>query len=66
MAFCRYCGKEITWLKEGRRSIPVEGDGAKHECEEYTNSRKSLKKIERGDLDPELVKQYEKAINDKK
>jgi hypothetical protein len=66
MAYCRYCGKEITWLKDGRKSIPVESDGAKHECEEFMNSRKSLKKMDRGNLDPELIKQYEEAINKKK
>lgn len=59
MAFCKFCGKEIVWLKEGRKSIPVEVDGAKHECENFTNSRKSAKKMERGDIDPELIAQYE-------
>ena len=43
MAHCRYCGKEITWLKDGRKSIPVEGDGAQHACEEYKKTRKSIK-----------------------
>ena len=66
MAHCRYCGKEITWLKEGRRSIAIEGDGGKHECEQYTSARKSLKKINRSDMDPDLIKQYEEAMNKKK
>jgi len=66
MAHCRYCGKEITWLKEGRRSIPVEGDGGKHECEEYANSKNSLRKMDRSNLDPEIIRQYEEALNKKK
>lgn len=66
MAHCRYCGKEITWLKDGRKSIPVEGDGAQHACEEYKKTRKSIKKVDKSTLDPELVKQYEQGINKKK
>lgn len=66
MAHCRYCGKEITWLKDGRRNIAVESDGAQHACEEYSKSKKSIKKIDRSTLDPELIKQYEQGINKKK
>lgn len=66
MANCRYCGKEITWLKEGRKNTPVENDGATHICEEYKKTKKSIKKIDRSSLDPELIKQYEQGINKKK
>lgn len=65
MARCRYCGKEITWMKDGRKNVPVEHDGGVHKCEEAVNARKSFRKVEVTELDPELVKQYEQAINDK-
>lgn len=65
MARCRYCGKEITWMKDGRKNVPVEHDGGLHKCEEAVNARKSFRKVEVTELDPELVKQYEQAINDK-
>lgn len=70
MANCRYCGKEITWLKDGRKNIPVENDGGEHKCEEYAKTRGSLRKIEPGEMDPEILKQYQenlkKARNKKK
>ncbi len=63
MSRCRYCNKEITWLKEGRKNIPVESDGAKHECEQYKNARNSYRKIEPSELDPEILKQYQENMN---
>lgn len=66
MASCKYCGKEVTWLQEGRKKVPVEMDGGVHECEEYKNARKSYKKIEVQNIDPEILKQYEDAMNKKK
>jgi hypothetical protein len=66
MAYCRYCNKEITWLQEGRKRVPVEGDGAVHQCEEFTKSRKSIRQVERSEIDPDILKQYEQAINNKK
>ena len=64
MAICKFCNKEITWMKDGRKNVPVEMDGALHRCEEMINSRKSLKKMERGSLSPEEIAKYEQAIND--
>lgn len=65
MASCRYCGKEITWMKDGRKNVPVEGDGAVHRCENMINARNSFRKITPTEIDPELLKQYENAINEK-
>ncbi|AYF45259.1 MULTISPECIES: hypothetical protein [Halobacteriovorax] len=65
MASCRYCGKEITWMKDGRKNVPVEGDGAVHRCDNMINARKSFRKITPTEVDPELLKQYENAINEK-
>ncbi len=66
MARCKFCNREITWIKEGRRSKPIDSDGGAHSCEEMKNSMKSIKKIERTDIDPDILKQYEQAINTKK
>lgn len=66
MAKCRYCGKELTWLQEGRKKVPVESDGTIHSCDEYRNSRNSLKKMDRGSISPEELKKYEEAINKNK
>lgn len=63
MSKCRYCGTEITWMKEGRKNIPVENDGAKHECEAFKSARNSLKKMKPTDLDPEILKQYQDQMN---
>ncbi len=65
MAKCKFCSKEITWLKDGRRSKPIDADGGVHACDEMKASMKSMKKIERTDIDPDILKQYENAINAK-
>ena len=65
MANCKYCGKEITWLKDGKKFIPLESDGTKHECENFKNSVKSIKKIKITDISPEDIAKYEKNINKK-
>lgn len=65
MAKCKFCSREITWMKEGGRNRPVDGDGGIHSCEEMKNSMKSMKKIERTEIDADLLKMYEKAINEK-
>jgi hypothetical protein len=65
MAVCKFCQKEVTWLKEGRKNIPVEGDGTRHKCEQMMNSLKSTKTLDRGSLSPEEIKKYEEAINSK-
>tara|TARA_R110002072_G_scaffold534_8_gene4258 strand:- start:10552 stop:10770 length:219 start_codon:yes stop_codon:yes gene_type:complete len=63
MASCKFCQKEITWLRDGRKSIPVEGDGTRHKCEEMMTSIRSTKTIERGALSPEEIAKYEEAMN---
>jgi len=62
VAHCRYCGKEITWLKDGRKNIPVEGDGGEHKCAEYEKSRSSIRKISPTEMDPEILKQYQENL----
>ena len=64
MAGCRYCGKTITWMKEGRKNVPVEHDGAVHRCEAMINAKDSFRKVEVKELDPDLIKQYEQNMND--
>ena len=63
MSKCKYCNTDITWLKEGRKSVPVESDGAKHECENFTKARNSLKSMKPTDLDPDILKQYQENMN---
>lgn len=65
MATCKYCGKSVTWLKEGRKNVPVEDDGGIHECEQYKNVRRSAKKLSPTDIDPEILKQYQENMNKK-
>ena len=66
MASCKYCGAEISWLKDGRKNIPVNLDGTPHECAEFKSARKSVRKMDRTSLSPEEIAKYEKAINKKK
>ena len=63
MARCKFCNKEITWIKEGRRNRAIDGDGGLHSCEEMKKSMQSIKTIETKDIDAEVIKQYETAIN---
>ena len=63
MARCKFCNKEITWMKEGGRNRPVDGDGGIHSCDEMKNSMKSIKTIETKEIDSDILKQYENAIN---
>lgn len=63
MASCKYCGKEISWLKEKNKFTPIESDGSVHECTEFKNARKSSKKISRSEISPDLLKQYEDNMN---
>ena len=65
MSKCRYCGKEITWMKDGRKNVPVEGDGGVHKCDEMISAKESFRKVQVTELDPDLIKQYEQQINDK-
>ena len=63
MARCKFCSKEITWMKEGGRNRPVDGDGGIHSCDEMKNSMKSIKSVEKTEIDSDILKQYETAIN---
>ena len=63
MASCKFCQKDISWVKDGRKNVPIESDGMIHRCEEMKNSLKSIKKIERSELSAEEIKRYEDAIN---
>ena len=65
MARCKFCTREITWMKEGGRNRPVDGNGGIHSCDEMKNSMKSIKSIEATELDSDILKQYEMAINTK-
>ena len=58
MAKCKFCNKEIVWLKEGKKNVPVEGDGGKHECEQMKASLKSAKTIDPKSLSPEELARY--------
>lgn len=63
MAVCKFCRKEIVWMKEGRKNVPVDGDGTVHRCEEMKNTLKSIRQLDRTSLSPEEIKKYEEAIN---
>ncbi len=65
MAKCKFCGKEITWMKEGRKNRPIDSDGGVHSCEEMQNSMKSIRNLTVTDIDPEILRQYEISINEK-
>ncbi|HLE12517.1 MAG: hypothetical protein A2504_03555 [Bdellovibrionales bacterium RIFOXYD12_FULL_39_22] len=65
MATCKFCRKEITWIKDGRRNVPINSDGGTHRCEEMEISMKSIRQIEVSSLPSEEIKKYESAINAK-
>ena len=65
MAKCKFCLKEITWMKDGRKNVPVDQDGGIHSCDEMKNSRSSLRTMNATSLSPEEIAKYEKGINDK-
>ncbi len=62
MAKCKFCNTDIVWMQEGRKKVPVEVDGVKHQCEEFKNSVGSARKVELSDIDPEVLKQYQSSI----
>lgn len=66
MAKCKFCGDEITWIKEGRKNQPICGDGSVHKCEQMISSMKSFKKLDRSSISPEEIARYEAQINKKK
>jgi hypothetical protein len=51
-------------MKEGRKNVPVEGDGGIHKCEQMENMRNSLKKLEVTTLSPDEIAKYEQGINE--
>ncbi|MFA6236198.1 MAG: hypothetical protein WC635_02630 [Bacteriovorax sp.] len=63
MARCKFCNKEITWMKEGGRNRPINSDGGVHACDEMKNSMKTIKSIQPTEIDADILKQYENAIN---
>lgn len=65
MAKCKFCNREITWLKEGRRNRPIDADGGVHACDEMKKTLSSAKTINVTEIDPEILKQYEQSINQK-
>ena len=65
MAYCKYCGKEITWLKDKKKFIPIESNGEVHECEEFKKSLKKTKTLKVSDISPEEIARYEANINKK-
>ena len=66
MAQCKYCGAEITWMKEKRKFIPIAEDGGVHECPEYKKARSSFKKLDKSDISAEEIARYEREMNKKK
>lgn len=65
MARCKFCSREITWIKEGGRNRPINGDGGIHSCDEMKNSMKTIKSMDPKEIDADILKLYETAINDK-
>lgn len=66
MPSCKFCGKSIMWVKEGRKNVPLEDDGGIHQCEELKKAQKSFKRMERKVLSPEEIARYEQGINTSK
>ncbi len=66
MAKCKFCGKEIFWMKEGKKNVPVEMDGAAHECKEWQDTVGSIRVLDKNSIDNDIIKQYEQQINQQK
>lgn len=65
MPHCKFCSKEIFWLKEGRRSKANNMDGSDHKCEELKKTMESTKSIPRSSLSAEDIAAYEARMNAK-
>lgn len=63
MAVCKFCRKDIVWMKEGRKNVPVNGDGSVHRCEEMQKTLKSIRQIDINTLSQEEIQKYEEGIN---
>jgi hypothetical protein len=64
MSKCKYCQKDITWVKEGRKNVPIESDGAIHKCEERQKALNTYRKMDRSSISPEEIAKYEKAMKE--
>ncbi len=62
MANCKFCGKEIVWMKEGRKNVPVEVDGAAHECEQFKSSRQSIRTVDLDEMSEEEMKKIYEGL----
>ncbi|MBL6989235.1 MAG: hypothetical protein ISR65_05635 [Bacteriovoracaceae bacterium] len=65
MSKCKFCGKDITWMKEDKKFRAINSDGEYHSCEEMQQSKKSIKVINPSSLSKEEIAEYEKKINSK-
>lgn len=65
MAKCKFCNKDITWMKEGRRNRAIDSDGGIHACEEMKKTMESTRTVNVSEIDPEILKRYEQSINEK-
>ena len=66
MAQCKYCGTEITWMKEKNKFTPISEDGGVHECQEFKKAKTSFKKLNKDDISAEEIARYEREMNRKK
>ena len=64
MAQCKYCQKEISWFRTSRKSIPIENDGLIHQCKEFKEAKKNVKKLSPNNLSQEEIARYEKSMNE--
>jgi hypothetical protein len=64
MASCKYCGKDIFWMKDGRKNVPHETEGAVHECESMKKSLQTIKTFDRTSLPADVIAEYERAMNE--
>ncbi len=62
MASCKFCGKEIVWAKEGRKNVPIEVGGGPHECEQFKNSRQSIRTVDVDEMSPEEMKKIYEGL----
>ncbi len=65
MPLCKYCSKEIFWMKDGRRNKAHNMDGGDHRCEELKRTLESTKSMAPTSLSAEEIAKYEAAINAK-
>lgn len=58
MADCKFCGKKISWLKQGRGFRAFEEDGMPHECEERQKTLDTSKNLSVDDVKNEEIQKY--------